>query len=150
MKTKEMVSAYKILNEAKLTKMDDADKFKVIKALRAMKVIAKDFEDFMDDAKEKLKGENHEEMLSKAQEWNSKHGNSKLGDLSAEEAKELADMEKYFSDYSKKVDGCIAEESEKEAEAEFCKLSEDAFAKLVASNDWTCGQMMQISDAVAE
>lgn len=150
MKTRQIVSAYKVLNEAKLTKMDDGDKFKVIKALRAMKVIAKDFEEFMGDAKEKLKGENHEEMLSKAQEWNSKHGNSKLGDLSAEEAKELADMEKYFSDYSKKVDGCIVEEAEKEADLDFCKLSEEAFSKLAASNDWTCGQMMEIADVISE
>ena len=44
----------------------------------------------------------------------------------------------------------MKEEAEKEVELTFDKLSEEAFSKLVASNDWTCGQIMALSDAVAE
>ena len=57
MKTIEITNIFAVLNEAKLTKMEDADKFKVIKALRAIKPIAKGYEDFVEDAKNKLKGE---------------------------------------------------------------------------------------------
>ena len=37
MTTQEMVNAYAILRGAKVTKMDDADKFRVVKAMRPMK-----------------------------------------------------------------------------------------------------------------
>ena len=51
MKTIEITNIYAVLNEAKLTKMEDADKFKVIKALRVIKPIAKGYEDFIEEAK---------------------------------------------------------------------------------------------------
>ena len=34
------------MNDSKLTKMEDADKFKVIKALRAIKPISEGYEEF--------------------------------------------------------------------------------------------------------
>ncbi len=150
MKTKDLVSAYNLLNEAKLTKMEDADKFKVIKALRVMKKTAKDYEDFAEDAQKKLQGENHEEMQKRAQEWNEKHKGAKISDLTTEEQTELADINKYYKEYGDKVAACVNEEAEKDVKTEFDKLSEDAFSKLVASNDWTCGQIMQLSDVIAE
>ena len=47
MKTSKIVSVYKTMNDSKLTKMEDADKFKVIKALRAIKPISEGYEEFV-------------------------------------------------------------------------------------------------------
>ena len=56
MTTNTVLSVYKLLNDSKLTKMEDKDKFIVIKAVRKLKPIAADFDDFQKDAQEKLKG----------------------------------------------------------------------------------------------
>lgn len=151
MKTKDLVSAYNLLNDAKLTKMEDTDKFKVIKALRAMKKPAKDFEDFRDTTKQKLKDENFDAMDKKAQEWRDNHQGVTISELSPEDLKALNPIEKYFTEYNKKVDECLKEEAEKEVKIKAsAKLKEEAFGKLVASNDWTCGQIMALSDVICE
>ena len=67
-----------------------------------------------------------------------------------EQIDELNTINTYFAEYNKRVEACLKEEAEKEVELTFDKLSEEAFSKLVASNDWTCGQIMALSDAVAE
>ena len=150
MKTIEITNIFAVLNEAKLTKMEDADKFKVIKALRAIKPIAKGYEDFVEEAKNKLKADDHDKMTEKARAWNKDNQGKKVGELTQEEIDELNAINKYFSDYNSRVENCVKEEAEKEVELTFDKLNEEAFGKLVASNDWTCGQIMALSDAVAE
>ena len=57
------------MNDSKLTKMEDADKFKVIKALRAIKPISEGYEDLSKLTHEKLKDDKMEEMQKKAQHW---------------------------------------------------------------------------------
>ena len=150
MKTIEITNIYAVLNEAKLTKMDDADKFKVIKALRVIKPVAKGYEDFVEDVKNKLKGDDHDKMTEKAQAWNKDNQGKKVNELTQEQIDELNTINTYFAEYNKRVETCLKEEAEKEVELTFDKLSEEAFSKLVASNDWTCGQIMALSDAVAE
>ena len=150
MKTIEITNIYAVLNEAKLTKMDDADKFKVIKALRVIKPIAKGYEDLIEEAKNKRKGDDHDKVTEKAQDWNKDNQGKKVGELTQEQIDELNAINKYFSDYNSRVENCVKEEAEKEVELTFDKLNEEAFGKLVASNDWTCGQIMALSDAVAE
>ena len=89
-------------------------------------------------------------MTEKAQAWNKDNQGKKVGELTQEEIDELNAINKYFSDYNSRVENCVKEEAEKEVELTFDKLNEEAFGKLVASNDWTCGQIMALSDAVAE
>ena len=150
MKTIEITNIYAVLNEAKLTKMEDADKFKVIKALRVIKPIAKGYEDFIEEAKNQLKGDDHDKMTKKAQDWNKDNQGKKVGELTQEQIDELNAINTYFAEYNKRVETCLKEEAGKEVELTYDKLSEEAFSKLVASNDWTCGQIMALSDAVAE
>lgn len=150
MKTIEIRNIYEILNEAKLTKMEDADKFKVIKALRSIKPIAKGYEDFIEEAKNKLKDDDFDKMTERAQAWNKDNQGKKVGELTQKQIDELNAINTYFAEYNKRVETCLKEEAEKEVELTFDKLSEEAFGKLVASNDWTCGQIMALSDVVAE
>lgn len=150
MKTIAITNVYAILNEAKLTKMEDADKFKVIKALRVIKPIAKGYEDFVEDAKNKLKDEKYEDMSNKAQDWNKANKGKKANELSQDDIDTLNDINSYFADYNKRIEECLKEEAEKEVEVEFEKLSEDAFCKLVSSNDWTCSQILSLSDVIVK
>ena len=150
MKTIEITNIYVVLNEAKLTKMDDADKFKVIKVLRVIKPVAKGYKDFVEEVKNKLKGDDNDKMIEKAQAWNKDNQGKKVNELTQEQIDELNTINTYFAEYNKRVESCLKEEAEKEVELTFDKLNEEAFGKLVASNDWTCGQIMALSDAVAE
>lgn len=133
--TKEIVEVYSILKDAKITKMDDADKFKVIKSLRPLKKISEDFEDFRTDALEKLKGDNHNEMAERARKWQQDGDKTTLTD------KERIEVNTYFTEYNDKVTKCLTEELEKEHDLDDVNLTEDAFGKLIASNDWTLGQI---------
>lgn len=138
-KTNEIVNAYALLKDAKSSKMEDADRFKVVKALRQIKKIAEDFEDFRNDAMEQLKGEKHDEMLEKAKQWQNEGQNTSLTE------KERIAINEYFDEYNKKVTDCLKDELEKTHTLDYETLSDDAFSKLIATNDWTLGQIEQIS-----
>lgn len=149
MTTKQIVSAYNLINPAKLSKMDDADKFKTIKAIRVMKPIAETFEGLVKDAREKLKDENHEDMQERANKWNEKHGQTRQRlDIPAEDLKELEVINAYFHEYSVKVDKCIEEEADQEHELSFDKLTEEAFGKFIASNDFDVKSIIELQDVL--
>lgn len=149
MKTKQVVEVYNTLNSAKLSKMDDKDKFLVIKAMRQLKPISISYEEDMKDAQEKLKDDNFEKMQNRAKEWEEKHGKQSLmQDLSAEDVKELNNINKYFEDYQSKVKGYFEEEGGKDNELTYEKLSEEAFGKLIASNDFDVKTIMNLQDAL--
>lgn len=135
-------TAYQVINSAKLTKMEDADKFKVIKAIRAMKPHVKAFEDLVKDAREKLKGDEHEMMAKRAQQWQEEGSATTLTD------EERMELNKYTTEYDKKVDECVREEAEKDIDLSFDKLSEDAFGKFIASNDFDVKTIMLLQDAL--
>jgi hypothetical protein len=69
MKTLDVRNAFNLLNTAKLTKLESAGKFKVIRAIRVLKQIATAFDEFQKDALERLKGDNHDEIAAKATQW---------------------------------------------------------------------------------
>ena len=69
MKKEDILKGYAIVNEAKLSKLDDIAKFKVIKACKEMKPIVAELQEFEKDAREKLKGEEHDAMIKQAEQW---------------------------------------------------------------------------------
>lgn len=144
MKTKQVVEAYNVLGGAKLTKMEDKDKFTVIKAMRQMKPVAIGYEDFVKDAQEKLKDERFDDMRGKAQKWQEE------GDKTALTVDERIEVNAYFAAYNKRVNDCLKEEQEKEVELGYGRLDEEAFGKLVASNDFDVNTILLLGDALAE
>lgn len=144
MKTKQVVEAYNVLGGAKLTKMEDKDKFTVIKAMRQMKPVATGYEDFVKDAQEKLKDEHFDDMRGKAQKWQEE------GDKTALTVDERIEVNAYFAAYNKRVNDCLKEEREKEVELGYGRLDEEAFGKLVASNDFDVNTILLLGDALAE
>lgn len=142
MKTKQVVEVYNTLNGAKLSKMEDKDKFLVIKAMRQLKPISTAYEEFVKDAQEKLKGDNFEDIQKKAQKWQEEGENTSL---SLEERREI---NTYLNGYNNKVVECLKEEVEKDNELNYEKISDDAFGKLVSSNDFDVKTIMNLQDAL--
>ena len=138
MTTGKIVNLYEVLSGAKLTKMDDADKFLVIKALRVLKPIAESFDAYKRDASERLKPEDIDSIVEKAQKWN---------ELTEEER---ASINKSLIAYNNSVNKCIADELAAEVEVEYQKLSESAFEKLMASNDWEASKALLVADETVE
>ena len=135
MKTSKIVSVYKTMNDSKLTKMEDADKFKVIKALRAIKPISEGYEEFVKLTHEKLKDDKMQEMQSQGKEV----------EYSFEERKELNE---YFQNFNNTIEKLMKEEGDKENELTYDKLSEDAFGKYIASNDFNVSTIMDLQEVL--
>lgn len=151
LKTEKILSAYRVISTAKYSKLDDADKIKVWKIAKAMKPIATQFEDDSKDAAEKMKPtEDFAERLQKAQEYermlraNEDMSKSPMG------AAEYNAFLNEFQKYNKLVTDAVKEFADKEVELDFDGLSDDAFGKLMASNEWTMEQVMEIGTLIVE
>ena len=140
MKKKDVVSAYGSLNSAKLSKMEDNAKFKVIKALRQIKKVNSEYEDFLKDAQEKLKGDDFESMKEKVQKWQEEGEKSNLP------MSERIAINKFFTEYNNSVSKCMKEEEEKEVDLDYEKLTEDEFKAFVSSNDFDVQTMVLMQD----
>lgn len=146
-KTEKVLAVWQVLGSAKYTKMEDADKIKVWKISRVLKPIAEKFDDDSKDAAEKLKPtEDFSERLQNAQEYErvSKDASADASELKMGAA-EYGEFIKELQNYNKLVSDAVKGFAEKEVEVEFEPISEDAFGKLMASNDWTFEQVMAIN-----
>ena len=152
-KTSEILAAYNVLNTAKYGSMEDADKIKVWKITRALKPIATKFDEDSKDAAEKMKpkDKDFDETLQKAQEYeriirDPKADTKKLPIGAAEYD---AFIEK-FKEYNKLVGKAVEEFANKEVKVSFEPLNDDAFGKLMASNEWTMGQAVALSEIICD
>ena len=150
-KTSEILAAYNVLNTAKYGSMEDADKIKVWKITRALKPIATKFDEDSKDAAEKMKpkDKDFDDTLQKAQEYeriirDPKADTKKLPMGAAEYD---AFIEK-FKEYNKLVGKAVEEFANKEVKVSFEPLSDDAFGKLMSSNEWTMGQAVALSEII--
>ena len=73
LKTEVIIALFRMLNEAKYSKMNDDGKIKTWRILRALKPIAVKFDDDMKTAREKLRPEGYDELLNKAQQLTVAH-----------------------------------------------------------------------------
>lgn len=135
MKVKSIVEAYKLLGNAKSTNLDDADKGKILKARKAMRPIADEFEAFLKDAQEMFKPEGWEETQKKLAQWQQEGEKTTLSD------EERIAINKALIGYQSAIDKAVKAELEKEVEIAIEKLSEGADIKLISANDWTPNQL---------
>ena len=144
MQTSTIIEVYQLLNTAKLTKMESKEKFQVIKIMRAMKPVAEEWDSFVKTMDEKLKGDNHEEMLAKAQQW------QKEGEKTTLSFDERMAVNEYFAKFNKDRTEMITSEQSKEVNILFDKLTEEAFERLVDSNDFNVGQIVALQEAICQ
>lgn len=135
MKKEDIFNSYALLDVAKLTKLEDSDKFVVIKACKAMKPIYEELQSFKQDTLKKLADENHDKMVEVFEEWRSNI---------QEPTDEQKEAIKYVNKYTNNVNECLSEEFNKEVEQTWEKLSEDGLKKFVASNDWNVQQTISV------
>ena len=148
-KTEKVLSAFRVLNTAKYTKMTDEDKIKVWKIARALKPVADKFEDDSKDAAEKFKPtEDFAERLQKAQEFERKRNAGEDMTDAPMGAAEYGEFIKEFQKYNKTVADAVKEFADKEVEVEFDVLTEEAFGKLMASNEWEVSQVIEIGQII--
>lgn len=148
-KTEKVLSAFRVLNTAKYTKMTDEDKIKVWKIARALKPVADKFEDDSKDAAEKFKPtEDFAERLQKAQEFERKRNAGEDMTDAPMGAAEYNEFLKEFQKYNKTVADAVKEFADKEVEVEFDVLTEEAFGKLMASNEWEVSQVIEIGQII--
>lgn len=133
-KVNDIVTAHRLINTAKLGKMEDAEKYAIIKVARHIKKVGTDFDDFLKDAQEKLKPEGFDRIVGKLQ------GKEKLTDAEQEA----------FNKYNKDVSECLRDELEKEVELDFEPLSEETVGRFIASNDFSMGEIFAIVDVIGE
>jgi hypothetical protein len=142
MKAKELIEVYKLLREAKMTKMKDADKFKIIKIMHVLKPKFSELADFETDAREKLKDDKFSEMQAKAQKWQQEGEKTTLTSVEKEE------INAYFGEYNKKITDCLKDEFEKELKLKFDKIDDKALESLLASNDFNVEQSTSLYEAL--
>lgn len=142
MKTSTIIEIYSVLREAKLTKMESKEKFQVIRIMRAMKPVAEEWDSFVKTMDEKLRGENHDVMLAKAQQW------QKEGEKTTLSLEERMAVNEYFGKLDRERRELIASEQSKEVNTLFDKLTEEAFEHLVDSNDFVVGQILALQEAI--
>lgn len=134
--TRTIVETYRTIADAKVTKMEEAEKFAVVKAVRSLKPVATAFQDFTEEARKKLQPENFDELQDKARRFDS---------LPDDEKKEVNAS---FIAYDEAVRKCVADEMTREHEVELDPLTTEALGRLVASNDFTVATILQLEDVL--
>lgn len=132
MKLVELVACYKALGEAKVTKLEESEVIKVVKARKAMRPFAEEYDAFLKDVQEKFKPENFDEIQSNVQKWK---------DLSDEE--KIA-TNKTLAEYQKKVNDAVEAELNKVVEVSVEKLNENSATKILLENGWELKKLDEI------
>ena len=143
LKTEVIIALFRLLNAAKYTKMEDGDKIKAWKVLRALKPIAEKFDDDIKTSREKLKPEGYDELLKRAQQIEADE-RKVFGEINSQQREQefiKALCEKY-EEYAK------FQNVQEDVELDFEPLSENAFEKLMASNDWSLSQAGFLADNI--
>lgn len=133
-----IAAVFNILRNASLTKMEETEKFAVVRAMRTLRPIASEFEAFVAEAREKLKPEYFEQLLEI----------ERKGEDATPDEREMHD--KLGTEYVASVDRCIRPEAEKEVEVEIEPLTFEALCRLFATNDFKIDMMLMIEDVIGE
>lgn len=132
MKLKELIAAYKALGEAKVTKLEASEVLKIVKARKAMRPHAEEYEAFLKDCQEKFKPVTWDEVQAKAQKWET---------LTDDEKKDLNIV---LMEYNNKINSAILEEIEKEVEVSVEKLNEDSLTNILQENGWEVKRLEEL------
>ena len=139
MKVKEIVSAYKVLGEAKVSNLEESEIKKIVLNRKAMRNIVEEFEAFLKDCQEKFKPENWDELQPKIQQWQQE------GDKTTLSEEERIEINKTIIEYQIKINNAIKEEENRIVEINIEKLSEESITRLLKHNDWQTSKLDDIS-----
>lgn len=129
-KVKDVVSAYKVLGDAKVVKLEESEVIKVVKARKAMRPIADEYDAFLKDCQEKFKPEGWDEIQKKLQQWQQEGENTTLTEA------ERIELNKAVIGYQKKIDAALKDELKREVELNIEPLKEESATKMLVENGW--------------
>lgn len=132
---KQIVSAYNTLGEASVTKLEEGEAIKVVKARKAMRPIVEDYEAFLKDCQEKFKPENWDSIQAKLQQW------QKEGEKTTLTEEERIEINKVVIEYQTKIDKAVSDELKKEHEINAEKFNDGTDVKLLQENGWKSKQL---------
>lgn len=135
---KQVVEAYKVLGEAKVTKLEESEVIKVVKARKAMRPIADEYEAFLKDCQDKFKPENWDKIQGNLQKWQQE------GEKTTLTEEERIEVNKAIIGYQVKIDKAVKDELEKEVKVNIEVLKEDSATKLLVENGWELKKLDEI------
>lgn len=138
MKLSQIVSAYKTLGDTKVSKLEETEIIKIVKARKEMRKYVEEYEAFLKDCQDKFKPENWNIILEKVQKWQQEGDNTTLTES------ERIEINKALVTYQKRIDTTIKEELEKEINITIDKLKEDSLTKLLIENNWEISKLDEI------
>lgn len=146
--TQKIVKVYPLLDKAKYSRMEIADRQALIKAMFSMRKIAEDFSDFRAEAMKMLTPDNAEELSKTLRDFNSHTPQERIELMSVPRYAEALEAN---AEFERAVTETLREESEREIRLEFTPLTQDAFDRLLDSNpDWTLGEAIMIQDILCD
>lgn len=131
---------YKLLEDARYSKLEDDDKIKLWKISRVLHPIARKYNDDVADLQKKMMpSEDFAGKVEKAFKYEKMLEAGKTDELPIT-ADEYNSIREEFRKYNTTVKKALGELSSKEESIDIEPLTENAFGKLMASNDWTLRQ----------
>ena len=127
---KQVVLAYKTLGDAKVTKLEDGEVIKVVKARKAMRPIVEEYDAFLNDCQEKFKPEGWDEMQGDLLKWQEEGESTTLSE------ERRIELNKALVVYQKKIEAAVKEENEKEVELDVEHLVDESLIKMLQENGW--------------
>lgn len=138
MKVKKIIAAYKVLGEAKVTKLEESEVIRIIKARKVMRPIAEEFEAILKDAQEKFKPECWDDVQEKLAKWQQEGENTTLTDA------EKKGINKALIDYQNSINKVLNDELDRDVELNIETLKEESATKLIVENGWELKKMEEI------
>lgn len=140
MKKLDVLNVYKLINDAKFTKMSSDESFKLLKFLRVVKPIVTEYNDYNKTVAEKYKldYENFDEQLEKGKQYEV--------DKTGVTEEEYYAIVKNVTEYNEKVNNALKEDIEKDVELSFEKLSESGFKEFLGSNEFKVSEASLMMD----
>ena len=133
-----IVSAYNVLGEANVSKLEESEVIKVVKARKAMRPIADEYDAFLKDCQEKFKPEDWDEIQNKLQQWQQEGENTTLTET------ERIELNKAVIGYQKKIDSALKDELKREVELNIEPLKEESATKLLIENGWELKKLDEV------
>lgn len=153
-KVSEVIAVSQILDSAKYTELEKADKSKLLRLTLAFKDVTDKFNEDTKTVAEKIKKsdfKDYDEHLSKVQEYErlqQTKGDMSKAPIGAAEHDKF--MNEEYIPFNELVNETMKPYAEKEISLDVELLSESAFDGLMSSNDWTIGQVKFLAGYIRE
>ena len=153
-RTVDALNAYNVLNVSKFGELESNDMVKAWHLIRDLKPIAVKYEEECRDAFDKLKpnDKDFDDKLQKFYDYNGMVRNLKadMTNLPMGVA-EYEDFRKnVWEPYQLRVNEALKASADKKNNIRVETISDDAFGKLIVSNNWTGSQVMTVSELLTD